>query len=568
MIEFRPSHLIIKVKRNVIWTERENMKTTKPSLVLRNGSIYPLDAKRTWAQAIAIAGDKIVYVGTDDGVELFIESDTIVIDLERQMVLPGFVDAHAHPTSSMDYFNNINLHNLNTKEDLIKTISEYVANHPRTEIIRGSGWDNTTFPGIGPGKEILDAIEPDRPVSLTSSDGHSLWVNSKALELAHITRETPHPSGGIIEHSADSVEPNGTLRESAMKLIERVLPPHSLEDCVQALSAYQNMAGQFGITLVHDAMINPLGIQALNQLQVEGRLKMRFRGAITMDPEQGLDQIDMLLNTRSENTHLLFQVNTAKIFIDGVIEGGTGYLLEPYEHMPGCRGEPLWEEERLKALCITLDREGLQIHMHAIGDAATHIALNALEVAQKTNGVRDSRHLITHLQLVSPDDIPRFKELGVVGVPQPFWFQIDEYYSELAVPYLGKRRADQQYPMGSLLDAGVVMASSSDFPVTVPCNPLNGVQQGVTRSNPHSTGGEVLWEEERASLEDMLASYTLSGAYANFLEGTTGSLETGKQADLIVLDQNLFEIPDTEIRETDVLMTLVNGETVYRAPGI
>ena len=544
------------------------MKATKANLVLKNGSIYTLDANQTWAQAIAIAGDKIVYVGAEDGLEAFIDADTVVIDLKGKMVLPGFVDAHAHPSLSMDFFNNVNLHNLKTKQDLIKTIGEYVASHPQAEVIRGGGWDNTTFPGIGPSKEILDAIVPDRPVALISNDGHSTWANTKALEIAHITSQTPNPNGGVIEHYADSGEPNGTLRESAMKLVEEVLPPYNLEDCKQALTAYQKMASQIGITLVHDAMLSSLGIGALNQLQAEDELKMRFRGSITMDPGQELDQINTLLIKRSKNTHPLFQVNTAKIFIDGVIEGGTGYLLEPYEHLPGNRGELLWDEATLNELCVALDREGLQIHMHAIGDAATHIALNALEAARGANGERDSRHLITHLHLVAPEDIPRFKALGVVGVPQPFWFRIDEYYRELAVPYLGKRRADQQYPMKRFMDAGVVMASSSDFTVTVPCNPLMGIQQGITRSHPDSTEVDVLWGEERVSLEDMLASFTIHGAYANFLENDIGSLETGKQADLVVLDQNLFEIPTTEISKTNVLMTLVNGESVYRAPGI
>ena len=542
------------------------MKNTKSNLVLRNGSIYTLDAKRNWAQAIAIAKDKIIYVGAEDGIEAFIESDTVVIDLKGKMILPGFVDAHAHPTLSMDFFSNVNLHNLRSIQDLKKAITAYGNSHPNAEVIRGGGWDNSTFPGIGPGKEILDTIEPNRLVSLVSNDGHSVWVNSKTLKIAHITKDTPNPAGGVIEHYPDSGEPNGTLRETAMKLIEKKLPPYTVKDYKDTLTAYQEMANQIGITLVHDAMLDSLGLEALNQLEAEGGLKMRFRGAITMDPEHGLEQIDILLNERSKNTHPYFQTNTAKFFVDGVIEGGTGYLLEPYQHIPGYPGELLWDEERLKELCLALDKERLQIHIHAIGDAATRIALNALEAAQQINGKRDSRHLITHLQLVAPDDIPRFKELGVVGVPQPFWFQIDEYYRALAVPYLGKERANHQYPMQSFFDAGVVMASSSDFTVTIPCDPLIGIQQGVTRSSPESAEVDVLWAEERASLENMIASFTINGAYANFLEKDTGSLEVGKYADLIVLDQNLFEIPNAEISKTNVLMTLLYGREIYRAP--
>ena len=226
----------------------------------------------------------------------------------------------------------------------------------------------------------------------------------------------------------------------------------------------------------------------------------------------------------------------------------------------------IWELEPLNSICADLDHENIQIHFHVIGDAAARITLDALEGAQKRNGKRDARHLITHLQLVTPEDILRFEPLSVVGVPQPFWFQIDDYYWELALPYLGKERADKQYPMKSFIDAGVIMASASDFPVTIPFDPVIAIQLGITRSELGKTAAEVLWPEERVSLEDMITSFTYNGAYANFLEESTGSIEVGKQADLIVLDQNLFEIPATEIADTKVLLTLVDGEQVFRDP--
>ena len=242
------------------------------------------------------------------------------------------------------------------------------------------------------------------------------------------------------------------------------------------------------------------------------------------------------------------------------------YLLEPYKHKPEFLGEPIWGPEALNSLCNALDKEKIQIHVHQIGDAAARITLDALEYALEMNGKRDSRHLITHLQLVTPEDILRFKRLGVIGVPQPFWFKIDEYYWNLALPYLGKERADVQYPMQSFIDAGVTMASASDFPVTIPFDPVIAIQLGITRSEIGKATEEILWPEERASLEDMIASFTTNGAYANFLENETGSIEVGKQADLVVLDQNLFEIPPTEIASTKVLLTLVDGKQVFRDP--
>jgi len=537
-----------------------------PNLVLKNGVIYTVDKNRNWAQSIAIEEERIVFVGSDGGIEPFISSDTEVIDLDGRMVLPGFVDAHAHPSDAMDLVGNISLYSHGSLGEYQQAIEDFVGNHSDAEVFRGSGWTDGLFPNTGPSKEILDALVPDRPISLVSYDGHSLWVNSVTLDRAQITKDTPEPDGGVIEHDPKTGEPSGTLRETAFKLVEDVIPDYSNEERVNALLAYQEMAHQAGVTMVHDAMLDDQCIVAFKQLEVKGLLKLRFRGSITMEPDLAVDgQINSLIQERSNNIHPNFQTNTAKIFVDGVVEGGTAYLHEPYAHKPDFRGEPIWSPERLNELSAALDKENIQIHMHVIGDAATRIALDALEYAQELNGVRDSRHLLTHLQLVSPEDIQRFVKLGVIAVPNPYWFKVDDYYWKLALPYLGKERADAQYPMKSFIDAGVVMASASDFPVTIPFDPVIGMQIGITRSAVGDSSQGVLWPEERATLEQMIASFTYNGAYANFLENRFGSLETGKQADFIVLDRNLFEIPPTEIVDSKVLLTFVDGKEVFRA---
>ena len=538
----------------------------KANLVLKNASIYTVDKERSWAQAVAIADGKIVFVGADADVQPHIGPDTAVMDLDGKMVLPGFVDAHAHPSHTMDFVGNISLYGLDSLEAYQAAIVDFVEKHADREFFRGSGWADSLFPGLGPSKEILDALLPDRPIALVSYDGHSLWVNSVTLERAGITKDTPDPAGGRIERDPKTGEPTGTLREIAMKLVDTVIPDYSLEERKSGLLAYQDMATRAGITLTHDAMLDAGSIAAFNALAEEGKLKMRFRGSITMDPDKDIDpQIETVLVERAKNTHSYFQTPAAKIFVDGVVEGGTAYLLEPYAHRPDFRGEPIWNPETLNYTSVALDKEQVQIHVHVIGDAAAHITLDALEQARVLNGARDSRHFLTHLQLVEPDDIQRFKQLDVVGVPQPFWFKIDEYYSELALPYLGKERADLQYPMKSFIDAGVVMASASDFPVTIPFDPVIAIQLGMTRSSIRKPSSEVLWPEESVGLEDMIQSFTYNGAYANFLENETGSIEVGKQADIIVLDQNLFEIPVNAISQTKVLLTLIDGKEVYRA---
>jgi predicted amidohydrolase YtcJ len=538
----------------------------KPNLVLINGSIYTVDRDRNFAQALAIADDKIVYVGGNAEIEKYVDSNTTVIDLNGKMVLPGFVDAHAHPSQTMDFFGNISLYLLDSLDQYQRAIAKYVEMHSDANEYRGSGWSDSLFPTLGPSKDILDVIVPDKPISLVSYDGHSLWVNSITLERAQITRETPDPEGGVIERHPKTGEPNGTFRETATKLIEDVFPDYSREERKNALLAYQEMALRVGITMVHDAMLDEQSIAAYKELEAENSLAMRFRGAITLEPDRGAEeQIDTLLRERSLNTHPRFQTNTAKIFVDGVVEGGTAYLLEPYEHKPDYLGEPIWSPDLLRDIVTALDKQNIQIHVHVIGDAAIHITLDALESAREINGVRDSRHLLTHLQLVTPDDIQRFNWLGVIGVPNPYWFKVDDYYWSLALPYLGKERADKQYPLRSFIDAGVIMASASDFPVTIPFDPLIGMQIGITRSEIGKLTQEILWTNESVNLEQMITSFTYNGAYANFLEKEVGSLEIGKQADIVVLDQNLFEIPATEIANTKVLLTYVDGKEVFRA---
>jgi predicted amidohydrolase YtcJ len=535
-------------------------------LVLKNGTVYTVDQNRNWAEALAVAGQEIVYVGNMAGVETFIGAETTVLDLQGKLVLPGFVDAHAHPSHAIDLVGNISLYNLESAQKYEEVIAKFIAQHPDKAVYRGSGWSDSFFDALGPLKNGLDALLPARPIALVSYDGHSMWVNSVALEWAHITAETPDPAGGRIERNSKTGEPSGTLRETAMNLVQRALPAYTLEERKNALLAYQKMAAEVGITLVHDSMVDIPTIEAYNALAQADQLTMRFRGSITMEPDQDLaHQVETVVAERSQNNHPYFQTNTAKIFVDGVVEGGTAYLHEPYAHRPDFYGEPIWPPEILNPATVALEKEQVQIHIHVIGDAATRITLDALEISQKTHGTRDSRHMVTHLQLVEPEDIPRFKELDIVGLPQPFWFKIDEYYTKLALPYLGKERADRQYPMQSFIDAGVIMASASDFPVTIPFDPVIAIQNGITRSSINGNSKAVLWPEERSTLEDMIVSFTYNGAFANFLEDEIGSIEVGKQADLIVLDQNLFEIPVDEIAKTKVILTLVGGKEVYRS---
>lgn len=559
-------------------TAKRDRSNSYADLVLQNGAIYTVNSLKPWASALGIRDRTIVFVGGEEDVSEWIGPKTEVIDLKGKTVLPGFVDSHAHISAAVFMVAQADLHGLPTLDAYKVAIYQFFQKNPELEVIYGSGWADGLFPSTGPLKGDLDAVVPDKPVSVRSYDGHSVWANSPALSLAGITKDTQDPLGGVIERDQNSGEPSGTLRETAMDLIQSALPPFTIEQLKAGIMAYQKMAAEAGITTSHDAMLVIPGTTgsylgsgparnnttAFSELMEAGKLTVHVRGSFLITPEGGFDQVRVLKEESLKHKHLSFKARSAKIFVDGVIEGGTGYLLEPYVHKPDYLGECLWEQDALNEVCAALDHEGIQIHVHAIGDAATRMTLDSLEYARERNGPRDSRHLITHIHLVHPDDIPRFGELGIVGVPQPFWFGKGEYYEKLALPYLGKERADRQYPMKSLVDEGVILASASDFPVTYPCPPLLGIMTGITRSESGVEDPEqVLWPEESLTLEEMIASFTYNGAYANFLEDQLGSIEVGKLADLVVLDQDLFGLPVREIGDTKVLMTLFEGQEVF-----
>jgi predicted amidohydrolase YtcJ len=535
-------------------------------LVFKNGYIFTVDSSNSKAEVLAIKDGKFIFVGDAKGVRYYIGDKTKIIDLKGRLILPGFIDSHCHPISSYRYFYELNLYGLKAKEEIQDAIKNYLSSHPEAKYIKGRGWSNTDFPKTGPDKKIIDEIVKDIPVSFSSEDGHSKWVNSKTLDLAGINKETKNPAGGVIEQDPITGEPNGTLRENAADLVSDIFPVYSIEELMKGLEAYQKMVLAYGITTAHDAYLDAGSneTEAYRNLESNKIIKMRFRASLYIDPEKGVDQIQSLIDERNKNKGSLFQTNSAKIFIDGVVEGSTAYLKEPYNHLPDSHGELLWNLDKLRNICSELDKNNFQIHVHSIGDAATSIILDAFESAELQNGKRDSRNSITHLQLVGQSDIKRFKELAVVALPQPYWFIKDDYYYNIQVPYLGQERADEEYPMKSFFDEGVVVASSSDYPVTIPCNPLIAIQYGITRSDSSKTDiNDVLWPEERVTLTQMIRSFTINGAYANFLEKDTGSIEVGKQADMIVLEKNLFEIPINEIHKVKVLMTLFEGKEVF-----
>lgn len=541
----------------------------RADLVLRGGVLF-VSGPTHGGCGVAVGGGKILYAGPDAGLAPFIGRRTEVVDLGGAMVLPGFHDCHCHPLIGGLDLSGCDLLGLASAEAYEQAVRDWGSRNSAAACIRGSGWLYRCFPPGGPDKKPLDAAVGSRPAYLKAVDGHSAWVNAAALALAGITRDTPDPPGGRIERDPATGEPSGTLRElSAMHLVEHRLPGRTPAEYADALDLFLRRAAAAGITSACDAMALPEYLAACKALDDAGRLTVRMHAAVVCDPQQGTRQAPELLELCKKHTGRRLQVDGAKFFLDGTVEGHTALLLEPYADRPGFRGEAIWNAPALGRAAAELDACGLQLHFHAVGDAAVRMALDAIEHAGRANGGCNARHRVAHCDLVADSDLPRFARLGAVADMQPSWFYHDSFFHESTLPYLGRARAYRLYRMQSLLDAGAVVACGSDWPVggdTITLSPLAAIQIGVTRLALDSAGGDAYLPGEAVQLWSMLDCYTGQAAMACRQEHRTGTIEAGRYADLVVVDRNLFEVPVQEIHAARVLLTLVEGVPVYRAP--
>ena len=544
--------------------------TQDAELLMLNGEVYTVNHEQSWAEAIAITDGRIIWVGNSEDANQWQGEGTRTIDLGGKMVLPGFQDIHIHPVHSGVSYQQCALFDVEGVELLQQRIKQCAESEPG-EWIRGGGWLVTNFAPSGlPDKKLLDEIVPDRPVALKSSDGHSMWVNSLALELAGINADTQDPAGGRIDRYPNSTEPSGSLQEtSAMNLVHIVEPELTQKELEAGLAYSRDHLHSLGITAVQDALLKLtpgdayFGLPAYLALEERGELNLHVINAMYWQNDISLEeQLPAFLKARDESTPYIH--NTAiKIWQDGVIETETAALLEPYLNRGDqFVGELLNEPAVLNEAVAALDAAGFQIHFHAIGDRAIRSAFDSIQAAREANGKHDNRHHISHIQLFSPEDIPRFAELDVVANFQPLWAIEDGYITDLTIPRIGEERGKFLYPIGSVQRTGARVAFGSDWYVTS-ANPLDGIEAAVTRLDPDGKTDEPLGENEEINLAQAIENYTLNSAYVNFLNVDTGSIEIGKLADIIVLDRNLFNVPASEINQVRVIATLFRGELVF-----
>jgi predicted amidohydrolase YtcJ len=535
-------------------------------LVLTNGNIYTVDSALRRVQGLAIKEGKIVAVGTDEEIQHWVGPDTKVIDLEGKFVMPGFNDAHTHMVDGGLRLLRVQVEGTRSLAEFQQRIRDALPQFKPGEWIVGGGWDQSLWKeNRMPTRQDLDAVSTEHPMVFERVDGHSSVANSLALSKAGITRDTPDPENGEIMHDANG-EPAGWLKEKASSLVWDLVPDPSLEQRQRGLLLAMKDAARLGITSVQDDSIRddaaPDGVNwenflAWRALKEQGKMTLRVTEWLPFDAP-----VDRLREMREQggSTDPWLKTGALKAITDGSGGSLSAAMLEPFANDPDNRGILRYDPEKLKKMVTDRDAAGFQIALHAIGDRANRVVLDAFEAAQKINKREDTRHRIEHAQFVHPDDIPRFKQLGVIASMQPSHVLSDMRW---APTILGPNRINEAYPWHSLLAAGATLAFGTDYPVEV-LNPMRGLYAALTRESEEGDppGGWV--PAEKIGIADAIRAYTWGSAYAEFEEHRKGTLAPGKFADLIVLSEDITHIPADQVLQTEVLLTMVGGKIVYR----
>ena len=495
------------------------------------------------------------------------------LDAAGGLVSAGFGDSHVHPHHAGLQMLGCDLEGTADAARYLAVVADHVAEHPGRGWVTGGGWSMEAFPGGVASAAALDDVLPDRPAFLPNRDGHGAWVNSAALRIASITASTPDPPDGRIERGADG-EPTGTLHEGAAALVASHVPLPGEDEVEAALLAAQERLLAWGVTHWQDAMVgatpgHPDPLPAYLALAADGRLRATVVGALWWDRAAGLDQLGVLAERRERARAAgspRFAASSVKIMQDGVAENFTAAMLEPYLDACGCAGtgdgHSFLDPAELAAAVSALHAAGVQVHVHALGDRAVREALDAIEAAQTAHPGRDLRHHLAHLQVVHPDDVPRFGALGVAASVQPLWATHEPQMDELTIPFLGPRRSGWQYPFADLAASGAVLASGSDWPVST-ARVLECLHVAVNRRT--SVDEAAFLPHQGLSLGQALTACTAGVAHVNHDEARTGGLAPGMDGDLTVLDRDLFAHPPDEIADARVTATVIAGQVLHDA---
>lgn len=531
-------------------------------LVLLNGRIWDGVANQPTAEAVAIRGNTILQVGKTAQLKRLIGPNTKVIDLGGRLVTPGFNDAHIHFLGGALGLTEVDLTGAKSVEEMQRRVAEYARQNPQAEWIMGGGWEYNYFPDKLPHRRQLDAVVSDRPVFLRGYDGHSAWANSKALELAGVTRETQFKGFGELVRDAQG-EPTGALKEGAQGLIRRKIPEPTRTQQLAALRRGMQLAASLGLTSLQNASGSLEELSLYEELLQRGELSLRFQMAFSVGQQTTREQIAQWEAIKQKyQDHPKLRASAVKFALDGVIESYTAAMLAPYTNNPQTSGKLSWPVEAYQEKVTLLNQLGFQIYTHAIGDRAVRTALDAYELAKRTNRRPDSRFRIEHIETVAPTDIPRFAKIGVLASMEPI--HADPATVEVWSNAVGPERTQRAFAWNTLQRSGARLVFSSDWPASISVDPIRGIHNAVNRrtSEGHPPGGWL--PQERVSLVQALRAYTSGAAYASFEERKKGRLAPGQLADLVVLSQDLFKLDPSQIYQTRVVLTVFDGQVIYR----
>ena len=541
-------------------------KTSAPSLILYNGKIWTAEGLNTFVEAIAITEDTISAVGSNATIQALAGDSTRLIDLQGKLVTPGFNDAHIHFLNGSRGLAEVELTSTTSAEDVEAYIKKYVASHSNNPWITGRGWQYTFYKGGFPDKKMLDALVPDKPAYIRAYDGHTAWANSKALDLAGIGHNYKFTGFGEVVRDA-SGEPTGILKEDAMSLVSSLIPKKTKEENLEALRLGMKLAAELGITSIQNANGSDEETQLYETLLANRELTVRTSIAFSTGDETTDADIENFVAVRDRigYNNPMLRANAIKFMIDGVIEGHTAFMLESYsDKIPkevSPTGQVSMPLPKFGSMISRLDSLGFQIYTHAIGDRGVRETLNAYELAIQRNGSKDSRHRIEHIEIIHPDDIPRFTQLGVMPSMEPI--HAEPGTVEVWGAAVGESRMPYSFAWRSMLDANAKLVYSSDWPACIALNPIRGLHVAVNRRNPKGFPENGWVVEQKISMAEALYAYTYMGAYASFEEKIKGKIAPGYLADVIVLSQDLFTINPMDTHKTQVDLTVFNGRIIY-----
>ncbi|MCX6047858.1 MAG: amidohydrolase family protein [Chloroflexi bacterium] len=526
--------------------------------VLYNGNIHTMDEQTPHAQAVALAGNRILALGDNDAMRALLAPNGQAVDLQGQTVVPGFTDAHIHFLGYGLSLREIDLMDVPTLQEAQQRIAAHAATTPAGHWLTGRGWDQSLWAGgTFPTWQDLDRVTPDHPAFLRRKCGHVGWANQRALALAGITTTTPDPAGGEIERDPHTGEPTGILKELAMDLVGHLLAQPTEAEALEVIKAAQVQAHKHGIVGIQ--LMGGDSLPALQTLRTNGELKLRVTYNIPVDQLDAAIQLGLRPGLGDE----WLRIGAVKFFADGSLGGRTAQMIEPYENEPNNRGIEVTTREQIHELAMKAAHAGIPISVHAIGDQANRNVLDAIEATHKAGIGLNLRHRMEHAQILHVDDLPRFAQLGVIASMQPIHCTQD---MRMATAHWGDR-CRGAYAWRSLLDSGAKLAFGSDAPVE-DLNVLKGLHAAVTRRRADGYPGPAGWyAEECLRMEEAVYAYTAGAAYAIGAEQTEGKIAPGMTADLVVLSEDIFSSNPMALLETEVVATMVGGEFVYTGEG-